>query len=188
MVLVVGGHSRNIGKTSVAAAIVRATPEAAWTAVKISRHPHGVSAAEGFSILQETSMEGGADTSRYLAAGARRAFWLRAAPGRLAAAIADVGGILGSSTNALIESNSILEFLTPDLYLVVIDPSVGDSKESSRRYFDRAGALVWIDRGPAPADETRPVFVVRPQVWSTPELVAFLRARLALTPPPRTSA
>jgi hypothetical protein len=35
--VVVGGHSRNIGKTSVMAGLIRALPEYHWTAFKITQ-------------------------------------------------------------------------------------------------------------------------------------------------------
>ena len=45
MIVVVGGHTRNIGKTSLAAGIVAAFPEMHWTAFKITQFGHGVCSA-----------------------------------------------------------------------------------------------------------------------------------------------
>ena len=42
MLVVVGGHSRNIGKTSVVAGIIRKLRGRQWTAVKITQYGHGV--------------------------------------------------------------------------------------------------------------------------------------------------
>ena len=39
-VIVVGGHSRNVGKTSVVAGLISAFSRYSWTAVKISWHRH----------------------------------------------------------------------------------------------------------------------------------------------------
>ena len=36
------------------------------------------------------------------------------------------------------ESNSIMKFLRPDLYLTVLDPETEDFKESAREFLDRA--------------------------------------------------
>jgi hypothetical protein len=41
-----------------------------------------------------------------------------------------------------VESNSLLQFLKPSLYLAVIDPTKEDFKESARAALDRADALV----------------------------------------------
>ena len=42
----------------------------------------------------------------------------------------------------IIESNSLLQFLKPSLYLAVIDPAKEDFKDSARTALDRADALV----------------------------------------------
>ena len=46
-IVVVGGHSRNIGKTSVVAGLIAALPELRWTAVKITQYGHGICSANG---------------------------------------------------------------------------------------------------------------------------------------------
>ena len=45
--VVVGGHSRNIGETSVAAGLIAALPRYNWTAMKITQHGHGICSAAG---------------------------------------------------------------------------------------------------------------------------------------------
>ena len=45
MLVVVGGHSRNIGKTSVVAGLIRKLRDRRWTAVKITQYGHGVCAS-----------------------------------------------------------------------------------------------------------------------------------------------
>jgi hypothetical protein len=156
--LLVGGQSRNVGKTSLAVDLIRAFPEAAWTAVKITQYGHGVCALNGESCAcaprehaaaldVEIDPAGPSDTSRMLAAGARRALWLRTKQGRLAEGLPLLRLELGrdpgaSSAHLIVESNSLLGFLSPRLYFVVLDPAVADFKESARRYIDRADALV----------------------------------------------
>lgn len=182
MLVAIGGHSRNIGKTSVVAGLIRALPELRWTAVKITRHEHG---KDDYLVTEETDPSGPGDSSRYLAAGAERAFWLRAAAGRLGQALPALREILGASRNAILESNSILELVRPDLYLVVLDFSVPDFKESTVRYLDRADAFVLIDRGGARSPWTRsvplqerPAFSVAPPGYTRPELIDFVREKV----------
>jgi hypothetical protein len=43
----------------------------------------------------------------------------------------------------IVESNSLLQFLRPSLYLVVLDPANEDFKDSARAALDRADALVF---------------------------------------------
>jgi len=46
-VVVVGGHSRSVGKTSVVAGLIAALPEYAWNAMKITQFGHGVCSRNG---------------------------------------------------------------------------------------------------------------------------------------------
>lgn len=199
MMVVVGGHSRNIGKTAVAEGLIRALPEAAWTAVKITQFGHAVCVAAGkpcecasapqypYVIAEETTPSS-RDTGRFLAAGARRAFWVRAAQGRLGEALPALRGIFAAGPNTIVESNSLLEFLRPDLYLVVADFAIPDFKPSTLRHLDRADALVVIERKHAvPAWKEVPPelwssklqFRVQPPRYVTAELAAFVRTRLS---------
>ena len=49
MLVVVGGHTRNIGKTSLVAGLITALPELNWTAIKITQYGHGVCSTDGES-------------------------------------------------------------------------------------------------------------------------------------------
>jgi hypothetical protein len=149
VIVVVGGHSRNIGKTTVAASIIAATREAGWTAVKVTQHGHGVcthacSCAEHEDLvaIDQEAAPNDTDSGRFLAAGAERAFWVRTAQGELAQAMPSIRELIATSRNVLFESNSLMQFVKPDLYLVVVDFSVGDMKDSTRLFIDRADAFV----------------------------------------------
>ncbi|HEX4605395.1 MAG TPA: hypothetical protein VH724_15450, partial [Candidatus Angelobacter sp.] len=45
--VVIGGHSRSVGKTSVVAGLIAALPEFNWTALKITQFGHGICSADG---------------------------------------------------------------------------------------------------------------------------------------------
>jgi molybdopterin-guanine dinucleotide biosynthesis protein len=198
--LVVGGQSRNVGKTALVVDLIRAFPEAAWTAVKITQYGHGVCAMNGESCTcaprdhavaldVETDPCGRSDTSRMLAAGARRAIWLRTKQGHLAEGLPllrkEIGLVReGFSPHLIVESNSLVGFLSPRLYLVVLDPAVADFKPSARRFMDRADAFVI--RGPVAAAGTpiearrlRGRQAYRQELGQAlpPELVAMVRDR-----------
>lgn len=151
--LVVGGHSRSIGKTSLVVDLIRAFPEAAWTAVKITQYGHGVCirheggcdcAPQENRVALDEERECGThtDTSRFLAAGAARALWLRARQGRLAEALPLLRAEMARAGNFILESNTVLQFARPVLYLVVLDPACADFKPSARQALDRADAFV----------------------------------------------
>lgn len=195
MLVVVGGHSRNIGKTSLVEGLIRALPDACWTAVKITQYGHNVCSANGGSCdckaggdhpyaLTEEHQPGLADSGRFLAAGAKRAFWVRTAVGELGHAIPALRKIVADNENVIFESNSAMQFFVPDLYVVLLDPAIADMKESTRRYFDRANAFVVIDRGATPFPwegvprrwlQGKPRFLAQPPVYAGEEMCAWLR-------------
>src|SRR5579859_2197360 len=128
--VVIGGHSRSVGKTSVVASLISALPEFQWTAIKITQYGHGICSANGeacdcstadhsWAISEEHDRSGESDTSRFLAAGAQRALWVRTGQGRLAEAMPTLRDRIEKATNVIIESNSVLKFLRPNLYLTV---------------------------------------------------------------------
>ena len=159
--IVVGGHTRSIGKTQLVCDLIAALPEVNFIAGKITQYGHGVCAVNGEhcgcapdeharAFNWETSTTSGTDSARFLAAGARRAFWLRTKQGFLAegmpvlreslkAVAADSGDTL---LNMIVESNSLLQFLKPALYLAVLDPRREDFKPTAQSVLDRADAFV----------------------------------------------
>lgn len=193
-IVVVGGHSRNVGKTSVVAGLIAALPEYTWTAFKVTQFGHGRCSLNGkpchcatadhtWAISEEKDRSGKSDSSRFLVAGAKRSFWVRTEQGRLAEAMPAIKRRLGESENAIFESNSILKFVEPDLYLTVLDPAVEDFKPSALAALSRADALI-VHAGrngngswKIPSGE-RPIFVVDPPPYVTPEIADFVESRL----------
>jgi hypothetical protein len=207
MLVVVGGHSRNIGKTSVVAGLIRRLRDRRWTAVKITQYGHGVCSSEGKSCgceaepdhpfaLSEEYEPSKTDSGRFLAAGAERAFWLRTPAGELARAAGTVEKLLRQGEHVIVESNSILELVKPDVFLMVLDFSCQDFKASSLRFMDRADAFLVVDHGingplwegiAAGLWDTKPQFLVKPPRYVTAEVAEFVAQRLtAVVLPPQT--
>ena len=199
-ILVIGGHTRSVGKTSVVAGLIAALPIFHWTALKITQYGHGICSANGeacdcatgdhsWAVSEEKDRRGESDTSRFLLAGADHSWWVRTEQGRLAEAMPRVRKILSGAQNTIIESNSILRFLKPDLYLTVLDPATADFKTSAQTFLDRADAVLLhpVAQGKAPVWERvsmkpvidRPVFTIHPPTYVTPAVVEFVRGRLA---------
>jgi hypothetical protein len=160
-VIVVGGHTRSIGKTQLVCDVISAFPRANWIAGKITQYGHGVCAQNGencdcaphehvCAISWETRADTGTDSARFLAAGARKSFWLRTKQGFLAEGLPLLRAALQQAIEAvgtelppvIVESNSLLQFLKPSLYFAVLDPAKEDFKDSARAALDRADALV----------------------------------------------
>lgn len=201
-IVVIGGHSRSVGKTSVVAGLISALREYDWTAVKITQYGHGVCSANGapcdcatadhtWAISEEKDRSGESDTSRFLLAGAARAWWVRTEQGRLAEAMPALRQRLERSRYVMVESNSVLKFLRPDLYLTVLDPHTEDFKTSAQEFLDRAAAVI-LHEGPRiagarwqrvslkPVTE-RPIFPITPPLYVTPAMVEFVRDRISKT-------
>jgi hypothetical protein len=178
-IVVVGGQSRKVGKTSVVCGLISALPELRWTAIKLTQHePIEPVAGLPPSILlrEEHELSSSTDSSRYLAAGAERAFWVRVPPGHLAAQMQKICELIASAENTILESNSILEFLHPDLALYVLNPEIPDIKPSAQLCMERADALL-APEGSEVLAESRPTFSFRASQYVTAELAAFVSAR-----------
>jgi molybdopterin-guanine dinucleotide biosynthesis protein len=145
-VIVIGGQASGVGKTGVVCALIAGMGERRWTAIKISQTDPGEGGdGEGVgsaAIHEELETGSGTDSARYLAAGAERSFWVRTRRGELAAAMPRVSTLIARAADVIVESNSVLEFVRPDFYAVVVDPGIGDFKASALRYLDRADALL----------------------------------------------
>ncbi len=202
-ILVIGGHTRSVGKTSVVAGLIAALPGFHWTALKITQYGHGVCSANGeacdcatadhsWAVSEEKDRSGESDSSRFLVAGAEHSWWVRTQQGHLAEAMPRIRKILASTENVIIESNSILRFVKPDLYLTVLAPQTADFKASAQTYLDRADAILlhFVENSASPSWERvslkpvidRPMFVIHPPNYVTPEVVEFVRARLVSPP------
>jgi hypothetical protein len=212
-IVVIGGHTRSVGKTSVVAGIISALPDFHWTALKITQYGHGVCSANGeacdcvtadhsLAVSEERDRSGESDTSRFLLAGAEHSWWVRTQQGELAEAMPRIRKILASSQNVIIESNSILRFLKPDLYLTVLDPQTADFKASAQTFLDRADAVLLHtpENGHKPSSASvgansndttwervslrpvvnRPTFPIKPPRYVTPEIIEFVRAKLGV--------
>jgi len=200
VLVVVGGHSRNIGKTSVAAGLIRHLRDRQWTALKITQYGDGICSHHGEACGCETEPDhpfalseeyepSGTDSGRFLAAGAARSFWLRTPAGQLAGAADLVRKLLARHENLMVESNSLLELAEPDLFLMVLDFQCADFKPSSARFLGHADALVVIERGRGSVGEPmwkgvergdwdgKPQFPVTPPNYVTDAMVEFVRNR-----------
>jgi hypothetical protein len=199
MLLVIGGQASQVGKTALAAGLIRRLRAHRWTAIKITQHGQGGCANTSETCecapdpdhpyaLTEEYEPGDTDSGRYLAAGADRSFWLRTPGGRLFESAALVRKIIDQSANTIIESNSILEFFDPDLFLAVLDYAREDFKLSMLRFLDRADACVVADHGlAAPIWQSlveglwddKPRFAVKPPRYVNAEVLALVNSRLS---------
>lgn len=204
--VIIGGHSRNVGKTSVVAGIIAALPQMNWTAGKITQFGHGVCSISAepcecalnetehsWSVDEEFDRSGSSDTSRFLVAGAAKVLWVRTKQGMLAEAMPALRKEISGAENVILESNSVMKFLRPDLYLTVLDYANPDFKASALEFLDRADAILLHADTDAAKDRDvpawdnvslkliagKPVFRISPPQYVPTEVVEFVRERLA---------
>jgi len=203
--VMIGGHSRNIGKSSVVEGLIRALPEFNWTAAKITQFGHGICSMNGkacgcavsehqFSITEERHRDTGTDTARFLAAGARRSLWVRTKQGELLTALPTFQKKIEGDRFVIVESNSLRRFMNPAVYLQVLDVSNPDFKVSAREFFDLSDAYVLVRAsGDQPTvlansvlleremQKNKPCFTVTKEArFISEEIVEFVRSKLEL--------
>ena len=107
--------------------------------------------------------------------------------GNLLEALPRIRKEIERAENVVIESNSIMRFLRPDLYLSVLDPETADFKESAKYFLDRADAVL-VTEGVLGRPEWKgvslklvegtPVLAMRPPIYVTDEVANFVKGRL----------
>jgi GTPase SAR1 family protein len=128
--IVVGGHSRGVGKTTVIERLLHDSSED-WIAIKISAHRHAPAGTIAPLIEETRRGSSSTQTGRYLVAGARRAFLVRAPDAALPQVAALIDAFRTDGSNVVVESNRIVQFVRPDVCLFVVDPRIDDWKPSS---------------------------------------------------------
>jgi hypothetical protein len=95
--------------------------------------------------------------------------------------------ILEAAENTIIESNSILRFVKPDVCLMVVDGAVNDFKETSLRFLDRASVLVRTSPAPlawsnVPESVTarKPVLFAPGPGYRSPKLIELVEQAFAV--------
>lgn len=180
--------------------IIARMPDLHWSAFKITQFGHGFCTANGepcdcqtdehsVAVSEERNPASGTDSARYLAAGALRSFWVRTRIGNLAAAMPRLRKEFAAAENSIVESNSILAFLQPELYLSVLDQGTADFKDSARLFLDRADALLiradsgalapqWRGVSPLLTKDTQR-FPVNPPEYMSDAVIDFIAGRFA---------
>src|SRR5947209_6677689 len=104
---------------------------------------------------------------------------------------------IGAAENVILESNSVMKFLRPDLYLTVLDYANADFKASALEFLDRADAvLLHADAAQMNGKPQRqwdnvslkliagkPVFRIHPPPYVTPDIINYVRSKLIATAP-----
>ncbi len=167
LIIGIGGGSSDAGKTTIACALLKDLK--GWGALKCGTDALYASVVDD----PETLSEPGTDTAAFLEAGASAAVLVKAPKEELPEAIELALERLGSHPGVVVEGNSAIEVLSPDIVIFSLD-AFGEIKESSRKVFALADALVCEKAMPDGAAGQRPVFGND----ETEALIAFVKERL----------
>jgi len=151
--LCVGGQCRKVGKTALVEDVIKAFPNRNWVAIKVTPYAEEGCPLNGpsctcppeehtFAIRNESDGSGARDTSRFLAAGAQKAYWVQTKENRLNDALPSLSEKLAGASHLIVESDSLPKIWKPSLFLMVLDPSVPDFKISARENLPLADAFV----------------------------------------------
>jgi hypothetical protein len=178
-IIVVGGSGRGAGKTALICGLIRALPDARWTAVKITTHAHGHTEP----IFEETAAGQGTDTARYLAAGAKRALLITSREDALAATLRRIldepSGEIRPPRSLIFESNSVLHHVQPDLCFAVATSLKGARKASFDLVERCADATVALGGHDHVIPGERIHFHLASLERLSPPMLAWLREKLA---------
>lgn len=198
--LAVGGQCRKVGKSALVADIIQAFPNQRWTAVKITPYAESGCPVNGpscncsphdhpYAIREETSHSGNSDSSRFLASGARRALWVETKENCLQSALPALAAELATAGHAVIESDALMRFWKPSRFVMVLDPSNPDFKQSARENLELADAFVFrspLDDSDAQlqslAPTSKPRFFQPIASPLPPELRQFLSGTISALP------
>lgn len=151
--IMVGGQTKDVGKTTLVCNIIAAFPQFRWTAVKFTRHFHLpensrlLVKGKDYSFWEQTSAGNTSDTARYVSAGAECALLIQVADGKMKEACTAVHKELSPRTHILVESSGAAEFLSPDLYLMVLDSAKSDFKYSAREMLGDVDGFILREAG-----------------------------------------
>lgn len=138
--IMVGGNSRNSGKTSVACGIISKLSAAneviglKVTSIRPGEHDtHGSHKEEikpGFTIFEEQDYDSEKDTSKMLRAGATRVYFIRVEDTFTEQAILHFFSSYINKEMIVCESRSLRNIIEPGLFLMMVrNPAIGKPKE-----------------------------------------------------------
>lgn len=124
--VIVAGTGRKVGKTTVACRIIESFSKSNITAVKISSHFHKpqehlklISRNSDYIIWEELSSNENKDSSRMLAAGATRSFYIQAEKDASVPAFEKLIDLLPYSGPIVCESPSLAKGVMPGALIIV---------------------------------------------------------------------
>jgi hypothetical protein len=153
--LLVGGASRNVGKTTLVSNLIRHFSKMhKIVALKVKSiydndqffHGNDIQLPnEHFLLIEEFELENEKDSSWMLQAGANRAFRLKVHHTKLLEAFQLFMNQIKEETLIICESNSFRKVIIPDLYLFIKFPNQSNMKSSAIELEKYANRIIFTD-------------------------------------------
>lgn len=141
IVIGIGGSRSNIGKTTVATAILNRLK--GWGAIKYTK------TAIYSSIIDDvrTLLVKGKDTGRFFESGASVVLWVQSPRSGLSELMPVALDRVSDLEGIILEGNSAIESVNPDIIVFVTERDISRIKESGKRILDRADVVYYRDKG-----------------------------------------
>lgn len=151
--LIVSGNGRDAGKTSFVCSIIKAqNRHRPITAIKVTPHLHQsdqngmlLAACEGYHVFEELDAKGHKDSSRMLAAGAGKVFYIEARDDALSAAMEHLFPLIPAGSAVICESGGMRDVLIPSMFLLVNRLDGRDNKPGFVQRIALADRVVLFD-------------------------------------------
>jgi len=150
-IITVSGLHSGIGKTLLSEHIISLVPEI--YAIKITINDAFTAVSDDESVI----MVSGKDTWRLKTGGARKVVWIQSQEEHLAEALVKAVSRIPESINVLIEGNSVLHYMKPDLAIFICDQRLTDIqnvKPSRQNALQKADVIINNLRSGTVADTT----------------------------------
>jgi hypothetical protein len=150
-IILIAGNGRNSGKTTLACRLIsRFSHTVPLVAIKISPHQYhypeeSISPFKTFSIAEETDSRPEKDSSKMLAAGARRSFFITSPDERLREAFMNVLQLSPENAFFICESGGLGHVIDPALFIIVNRSDKTDIKPGTQILMDKPHLWVTFD-------------------------------------------
>ncbi len=155
--LVIGSYARNSGKTGFSQKLINSIKQDV-VALKVTIIKKGEKAGicprggegcgvcsslkENFELTEETKRDGLKDTSKLLIAGASKVYWLRVKEDSVLEGLNLFLNKIDDSTSVICESNSIMKYINPAVFILLKSKTGKTRKESALNVESKADLIV----------------------------------------------
>ena len=142
IIIGIGGAHSGVGKTTVASLILKRLK--GWGAIKFTKTSLYCSVVEDIKVLSEK----GKDTKRLLDSGAEKVLWVQSPFSELGQVLPMAVEMLSHLKGVLIEGNSAIEILKPDV-VIFVSGAEGKIKKGADNILKIADVVIF-DKEPPP--------------------------------------